>query len=311
MKTLREACASGEFLLTAECVPPKGSDISRFSEQGQRLLGKVHAVNVNDNPAAIMHASPLALSKVLLEMGHDPICQITGRDRNRLAIQSDLLGLQILGIRNVLCLRGDDVTVGNQKETKPVFDLASVGILKTVTDLNQGRDLGGHPLEGATDLFAGAAVSPLSDFSGPGLIQFKNKVEAGARFLQTQAVFDPEPFKQFMEMARQSSVKVIAGVLFLRSVKMAEYVNAHIPGIRVPDHFIERLARAGKEGAVAAGIDITLEVITSVRGLCDGVHLMAIGAEEQIPTILERAGLTDSGKGFLGGADRAVAGGSR
>lgn len=301
MKTLKEACASGEFILTAECLPPKGSDITRFSEVAGRLLGKVHAVNVNDNPAAILHASPWALSKVLLEMGHDPICQITARDRNRLAIQSDLLGLQILGVRNVLCLRGDDVGVGNQKEAKPVFDLDSLGLLKAVADLNEGKDLAGHLIDGATALLAGAAAAPDRDGAGPGLAQFKKKVAAGARFFQTQAVFDPDSFARFMEQARAFDVKIIAGILFLRSSKMARYVNEQIPGISVPERFMKKLDAAGKEGAMEAGIEIALEVIAAVRGMCDGLHLMAIGAEEQIPTILERAGLVESPRRSLAG----------
>lgn len=296
MKTLREALDSGEFILTAECLPPRGTDISAFCDHAGRVLGKVHAVNVNDNPAATLHASPLALSKVLLDMGHDPICQITGRDRNRLAIQSDLLGLQILGIRNVLCLTGDDITVGDQKEGKAVFDLESTEIVEVVAGLNAGRDLSGRPIEGATSLLPGAAISPEDAPLEPALIQFKRKIEAGARFFQTQAIFNPDRFERFMEQARKFNVKIIAGVLLLRSLKMAHYVTQHLPGIRVPERFLQKLTRAGKEGELQAGIEIAVGLIEAIRRKCDGIHLMAIGAEEQIPVVLEGAGLLPPGE---------------
>lgn len=297
MKTLRDALESGEFILTAECLPPKGTDIAEFCNHAQRLLGKVHAVNVNDNPAATLHASPLALSKVLLDMGHDPICQITGRDRNRLAIQSDLLGLHILDIRNVLCLTGDDITLGNQKEGKAVFDLESVEILQVVRSLNEGKEMTGKPIQGATALLPGAAVSPEAEPLEPALMQFGKKIEAGARFFQTQAIFQPDRFERFMAQARKSNVNILAGVLLLRSLKMARYVTEHL-GIRVPERFVQKLERAGKEGELEAGIEIALGLIEAIRRKCDGIHLMAIGAEEQIPVILERAGLLPKGPGL-------------
>ena len=291
MKRLREACEAGDFLITAESPPPKGTDMARFTERAGRLLGKVHALNVTDNQAAVMRASSLAVSKILLDLGHDPVYQITGRDRNRLAIQSDLLGAHILGIRNVLCLTGDYVTVGNQKETKPVFDLESVQIFKVLAGLNAGRDMAGHPLKGATDLFPGGTATPESNPLEPLLIKFQKKIMAGARFFQTQAVFSPDRFFRFMAFARRFDVKILAGILLLRSERMARYVTRNIPGIRVPDEMIRKLARAGKEGALEAGIEIAVETIKAVRGMCDGVHIMAINAEDQIPVILERAGL--------------------
>lgn len=291
MKTLKEACESGEFIITAECPPPKGADVGPFSERAVKLLGKVHAINVTDNQAAVMRASSLAVSKVLLDLGHDPVYQITGRDRNRLAIQSDLLGAQILGIRNVLCLTGDYVTVGDQKETKPVFDLESVQIFKVVAGLNEGKDMVGNSIKGATSLFPGGTATPETDPIEPLLIKFQKKVTAGARFFQTQAVFNPDRFERFMEHARKFDVKIIAGILLLRSAKMANYVTKNIPGINVPPVLIEKLERAGKEGGIEAGLEIAVGTIEAIRKMCDGVHIMAIGAEEQIPVILERAGL--------------------
>lgn len=291
MKRLKEACASGDFIITAESPPPKGTDLGKFIERAKRLLGMVHALNVTDNQAAVMRASSLAISKILLDLGHDPVYQITGRDRNRLAIQSDLIGAHILGIRNVLCLTGDYVTVGNQKETKPVFDLESVQIFKVLAGLNEGRDMVGNPLKGSTAFFPGGTATPETDPLEPLLIKFQKKVMAGARFFQTQAVFNPDLFKRFMVFARQFDVKIIAGILLLRSEGMARYVTRNIPGIRVPGGMLQKLSRAGKAGALEAGLEIAVNTISSVRDMCDGVHIMAINAEDQIPVILERAGL--------------------
>ena len=291
MKRLKEACESGDFLITAESPPPKGTELGKFIERAKRLRGMVHALNVTDNQAAVMRASSLAVSKILLDLGHDPVFQITGRDRNRLAIQSDLIGAHILGIRNVLCLTGDYVTVGNQKETKPVFDLESVQIFKVLADLNEGRDMVGNLLKGSTSLFPGGTATPETDPLEPLLIKFQKKVMVGARFFQTQAVFNPDLFKRFMGFARQFDVKIIAGILLLRSERMARYVTANIPGIRVPDGMIRKLAHAGKEGALETGLEIAVNTIASIQDMCDGVHIMAISAEDQIPVILERAGL--------------------
>lgn len=294
MLNLREACEAGEFIITAESPPPKGTDIGLFKKRAEGLLGKVHALNVTDNQAAIMRSASLAVSKVLLDMGHDPVYQITGRDRNRLAIQSDLLGAQILGIRNVLCLTGDYVTVGNQKESKPVFDLESVQILKVVQDLNAGQDMVGNTLKGGTTLLAGGVAMPETHPIAPMMIKFQKKIIAGARFFQTQAVFNPDRFKYFMDFARQFDVKIFVGILLLRSERMASFVANHIPGINVPDQLIRKLSRAGSEGALEAGIEIAVNTIEAVRDMCDGVHIMAIGAEKQIPVIIEAAGLLSS-----------------
>jgi len=292
MNRVMAACQSGKFVVTAELSPPKGTDMTLFLARAKTLLGRVHGVNVTDNQAAFMRASSLAVSKILLDMGHDPIYQITGRDRNRLGIQSDLLGAHILGIRNVLCLTGDYVTVGNQKEAKPVFDLESVQMFRLVSDLNEGRDMEGHPLNGATSLFAGGTVTPETDPLPPLLMKFQKKVMAGAKFFQTQAIYNPDRFKQFMEFAKKFDVKILAGILLLRSAKMAKHVTQNIPGIKVPEQLILDLEAAGPDGELSSGIDIAVRTIDAVRNLCDGVHIMAIGAEEQVPVILERAGLT-------------------
>lgn len=289
MKKFKDALEAGEFVITAECGPPKGTDISELKEHAKHLLGKVHALNVTDNQSSVMRAGSLAISKVLLDMGHDPIYQITCRDRNRLAIQSDLLSAQILGIRNVLCLTGDSVTVGDHKGAKAVFDLESVQLLKVVESLNSGKDMAGNDLKGSTNLFPGAVVTPEANPVEPQLMKFSKKMRAGARFFQTQAIYDTEKFKTFMDYARKFDTKILAGILLLKSAGMANFLNANVPGITVPQHLIDELKAAGKEKALDCGIDIAARQVRELKGVCDGVHVMAIGLEDKVPEILKRA----------------------
>ena len=291
MKRFKEALEAGDFVITAECGPPKGTDISELKEHAKHLLGKVHALNVTDNQSSVMRAGSLSISKVLLDMGHDPIYQLTCRDRNRLAIQSDLLSAHILGIRNVLCLTGDSISVGDHKGAKAVFDLESVQLLKLVETMNNGKDMAGNDLKGETDLFAGAVVTPEANPVEPQLIKFSKKVRVGARFFQTQAIYDIEKFKTFMEYARKFDTKILAGILLLRSAGMANFLNANVPGITVPQHLIDELKSAGKEKALDCGMDIAARQIRELKGICDGVHVMAIGLEDKVPEILKRAGV--------------------
>ena len=290
MKRFKEALEAGDFVITAECGPPKGTDISELKEHAKHLLGKVHALNVTDNQSSVMRAGSLAISKVLLDMGHDPIYQLTCRDRNRLAIQSDLLSAHILGIRNVLCLTGDSISVGDHKGAKAVFDLESVQLLKLVDTMNNGKDMAGNDLKGATDLFTGAVVTPEANPVEPQLIKFSKKVRVGAKFFQTQAIYDIEKFKTFMEYARKFDTKILAGILLLRSAGMANFLNANVPGITVPQHLIDELKAAGKEKALDCGMDIAARQIRELKSICDGVHIMAIGLEDKVPEILKRAG---------------------
>lgn len=290
MKKFKEALESGEFVITAECGPPKGTDIRELKGHAEHLLGRVHALNVTDNQSSVMRAGSLAISKVLLDMGHDPIYQLTCRDRNRLAIQSDLLSAHILGIRNVLCLTGDGVTVGDHKGAKAVFDLESVQLLRVVESLNNGKDMGGSDLKGATSLFPGAVVTPEANPVRPQLMKFEKKIRAGAKFFQTQAIYDIEKFKGFMDHARKFDTKILAGILLLKSAGMANFLNANVPGITVPQHLIDEIKAAGKEKALDCGIDIAARQIRELKGVCDGVHIMAIGLEDKVPEILRRAG---------------------
>ncbi|MFQ5991235.1 MAG: methylenetetrahydrofolate reductase [Nitrospiraceae bacterium] len=288
---LAEALTDSRFVITVEYNPPKGTDVSGLLENAKRLVGRVHGVNITDNTAAVMRASSLSVCRLLHEMGHDPVMQMTCRDRNRLAIQSDLLGAHLLGIRNVLCLTGDYPTVGDHKDAKPVYDLDSIQIMQLVKSLNSAKDLVGNKLEGATSFMIGAAVTPEADPAGPMLVKFETKVNAGAQFFQTQAIYQPEKFAGFMQQVRKFKVKVLAGILVLRSARMAEFLNANIPGIAVPDEMIAELRAAGPNRERDAGVEIAVRTIKAVQPHADGVHIMAIRAVDRLPEILTKAGL--------------------
>ena len=291
LRRLREVLESGQFATTVEYNPPKGTNVSSIMDNAKALLGKVHGVNVTDNTAAILRAGSMSVWRLLYEMGHDPVMQMTCRDRNRLAIQSDLMSAHILGIRNMLCLTGDYPTVGDHKDAKPVYDLDSIGIMQVIHSLNQGKDLTGHKLNGLTDLYIGAAVTPEQDPRGPMLAKFEAKVNAGTKFFQTQAFYDVEKFKSFMKAVRKFPVKVLAGILVLRSAKMAEFMNANIPGVDVPQDIIDELKAAGDERALDVGVQIAVRTIQAVRAHCDGVHIMAIKAVDRLPEIIHKAEL--------------------
>jgi len=291
--TFQEGLDSGRFVVTAEIGPPKGTDIKEMIHHMELLRGKVDAVNVTDNQSAVMRMCPLAVCRLAIENGLEPILQMTCRDRNRLAIQSDLLGAFALGIRNILCMTGDHVSAGDHKGAKPVYDVESVQLLKIVDSLNNGKDMAGNELKGQTNFFQGAVVTPEADPLEPQLIKFGKKIKAGARFFQTQAIYDIERFKDFMKHARRFPVKILAGFVVLKSAAMAGFLNKNVPGIRVPHELIDELKTAGKEKALDTGLNIAARHIRQLKdeGICDGVHIMAIGMEDKVPVILERAGL--------------------
>lgn len=285
---LREAFESEEFVLTAEVGPPKGTDVREMLEAAEALKGRVHGVNVTDNQSAVMRLSPVVACHLLKEKGLEPILQLTCRDRNRIALQSELLGAAALGIDNVLSLTGDHVSLGDHKEAKGVFDIESVQLLQAIDLLNQGKDMAGNDLDGATDFYAGAVVTPEADPLEPQLIKFKKKVAAGAKFFQTQAVYDLDKFASFMEKARAYPVKILAGILLLKSAGMARYLNKNVAGVFVPEPLIEELK--GATDQAAKGTEIAARQIKELVGVCDGAHIMAIGAEEKVPEILDKAG---------------------
>jgi methylenetetrahydrofolate reductase (NADPH) len=289
----RDVLNSGKFVVTAEIGPPKGTDIHDMLHHIELLKGKIDAANVTDNQSAVMRICSMAVCKIALENGLEPILQMTCRDRNRIGLQSDLLGAHVLGIRNVLCMTGDYVTAGDHKEAKPVYDVESVQLLRIVDILNKGKDISGNELKGSTDFLQGAVVTPEANPLEPQMMKFEKKVIAGARFFQTQAIYDIEAFKGFMKSARQFSAKILAGIVVLKSSGMANFMNKNVPGIRVPQGLIDELKAAGKEKALNTGLNIAARHIRQLKEekICDGVHIMAIGMEDKIPVIMERAGL--------------------
>ncbi|OAA91415.1 methylenetetrahydrofolate reductase [Clostridium ljungdahlii] len=293
MSLLKEAFEKGEFAITAEMAPPKGTDLSHLIECAKKIKGRVQGVNVTDFQSATLKATSLATCKVLKDAGLEPVFQITGRDRNRIAIQGELLSAGVFGIENVLALTGDYTATGDHPGAKPVYDLDSVGILQVASILNGGKDMGGTELKGKPDFFLGACVTPRYDPLELQVIKMKKKIKAGAKFFQTQAVYDMETLKKFKEETKAQGVdaKVMVGIIPLKSAGMAKYMNKNVPGIFVPDELIDRMKNA--EDKVQEGIKIAGEFIKTVKesGLCDGVHIMAIGAEENVPLILDEAGL--------------------
>ena len=284
MSQLQQQLLAGRFVVTAEIAPPKGCDIACALRKARQLHG-VTAINVTDNQGANMRLSPLALAGLLVREGFEPILQLTCRDRNRMALQADLLGAAALGVENLLLLSGDHARFGDHPQAKAVFDLDSVQLLQVADGLTRGRDMADKPLAGAPVFFAGAAVTPEAEPFELMFQKYRKKVANGARFFQTQAVFDAEKLQSFMTAARPLGVPVLLGVLLLKSVAMARFLNAHIPGVRVPEAVIARLERAAD--AREEGVAIARELVAAARAECQGVHLMTLGAEERIPEILQ------------------------
>jgi len=284
---------SGKFIMTSEIGPPKGTNIEKMHHHIDILKDKVDAINVTDHQSSVMRFPSIGGCLAIEERGGEPILQMTCRDRNRLALQAELLFAYVRGIRNVLCLTGDAVPVGDHKEAKGVFDLDSVQLLRAIQTMESGKDLGGNDLDGKVEFCAGAIVTPEANPIEPQLIKFEKKVEAGAEFFQTQAVYDLDKFTRFMQLARRFPVKVLAGIVLLSSAKMAKYMTENVPGIFVPQHLIDELANAPKGTALNKGIEIAGRMIATLKkeAICDGVHIMAIGKEEVVPDILTAAGI--------------------
>ena len=234
----KQLLSSGKFIITSEVSPPKGTNIEKMLHHIDLLKDKVDALNVTDHQSSVMHFPSLGGCQIIKERGGEPVLQMTCRDRNRIALQADLLLAYTKGIRNVLCLTGDAVVVGDHKEAKGVFDLDSVQLLRTIRQMELGKDLGGNDLDGTVKFCIGAIVTPEARPIEPQLIKFENKVEAGAKFFQTQAIYDLDNFAKFMENARQFPVKILAGVVLLSSARMAKYMAENVPGIFVPQYLI-------------------------------------------------------------------------
>jgi methylenetetrahydrofolate reductase (NADPH) len=289
----KEALDSGKFLITSEVAPPKGTNLEKMFHHIEILKDKVDALNITDHQSSVMRYPSLGGCLAIKERGGEAIMQMTCRDRNRIALEAELLFAYSRGIRNVLCLTGDAVPVGDHKEAMGVFDLDSLQLLKTIRQLESGEDLGGNKLDGAVEFCAGAIVTPEARPIEPQLIKFEKKVEAGAEFFQTQAIYDLENFANFMVHARKLKAKILAGIVLLSSARMAKYMTENVPGIFVPQNLIDEMSDVPKEARLAKGIEIAGRTIAALKkeNLCDGVHIMAIGREEAVPDILAAAGL--------------------
>jgi len=286
MSLLSEKLNSGQRVITAEITPPKGAGIKKLLRNAELLRPHVDAINITDCQRALVRMSSLAAAKVLLEQGIEPVYQLTCRDRNTIALQADLMGASALGIPNLLCLTGDPVKVGDSPNSRSVFELESVGLLNLVGKLQQGRDLHGNKMNAPTKFFVGAVVNPTLQNEKSQLHRMEKKLEAGAKFFQTQACYDLDEFHSFLKEARKFQTKTIGGVLILHSLELALYINDHIPGIRIPEPVVQRFREASD--AMEVGLDFAAETMIKIEALCDGFHLMSIRAEELIPKALER-----------------------
>jgi len=286
---IAELAKSGKFVVTAEVGPPKGVDIEELLHDAELMRGRVDAINVTDQQSSVMRLGSLATCRLLKEKGLEPVFQTTCRDRNRIALQSDLLSAYVLGIENVLCLTGDFVALGDHPQAKPVFDLDSVSLLLAARELERGHDLTGNELKGAPHFCLGAVVTPGADPLEPQLIKMEKKVKVGAQFFQTQAVYEPEKFEEFMKAVAYLNVPVLVGIVMLRSAGMARFMNKNVAGVHVPDSLIEEMDQT--ENRAQKSVEIAARLIKEMKPMCQGVHIMAIGWEKKVPEVLDAAGL--------------------
>ena len=291
MSTLKHALEEAVFVVTGEVGPPKGVDLEECLDSIEKIAGHVAAVNVTDLQSAVMRIGSLAVCAKLVERGIEPVFQLTCRDRNRLALQSDLLSAWSLGIENVLCITGDHPVLGDHIEAKPVYDLDSVQLLKAASSLNNGLDMTGHELEGKPELFLGAVVTPEADIPELQILKMEKKIEAGAQFFQTQAVYDVPQFESFMNRVQGFNVPVLAGLVVLKSSGMARYMNENVAGVKVPESIIQEMEETAKGDRKKKAVEITARIIRQVKPFCQGVHIMPLGWDELIPDIVSNSEL--------------------
>ncbi len=295
---LERILGKGEFAVTSECGPPRGADPNVIRRKGELLKGYVDAVNVTDNQTSVVRMSSVASCILLKEMGFEPILQMVCRDRNRIALQSDILGAAALGINNILCLSGDHQRFGDHSRAKNVFDIDSIQLIQTIKWMcDEGKFLSGEELKGVPKLFIGAAANPFADPFEIRVPRLAKKVNAGVQFIQTQCIYNLDKFEQWMAMVRDRGlherVHILAGVTPFKSVGMARYMKNMVPGMDVPDELIERLKGVDKENQAEEGIKICVESIQTLKNVegVHGVHIMAIEWEEKVPEIVKRANL--------------------
>jgi 5,10-methylenetetrahydrofolate reductase len=295
---LQESLQSGKFTITGEIGPPKGINVEPALEEAvEYLKDTVVAINVTDIQTAVMRAGSLALCILLKERGMEPILQMVCRDRNRLALQSDLLNAAIFGIENVLSITGDHVVMGDHREAKPVFDLDSVSLLNAMVTLENGTDLGRtvkgelNTLDGVPQFFKGCVVAPCAEEVDPQVVKLEKKVASGAQFVQTQAVYDPAAFEMFIKKVEHLKVPILVGIVVLKGAGMAKYMNKNVPGVHVPDTLVDRLASAPKEDVTKVSVEISGELIHQMKDMCQGAHIMPLGWDKYVPDIIGAAKL--------------------
>jgi len=293
MGNFEESVRAGKFVVTGEIGPPKGIDTADMMREVGQLKGLVAAINVTDNQSSVMRLGSLAVCSKLLAEGIEPVYQLTCRDRNRIALQSDLLSAAYLGVKNVLILTGDHVSLGDHKGAKPVFDLDSVNLLRAATSLEAGEDLAGNKLVGPPKFFKGCVVTPCTDLMELQLLKLEKKIEAGAEFIQTQAVYDPKTLESFMAEVRRRGIKapVLAGIVVLKSAAMAKFMNENVAGVTVPDGLIKEMAAAPKEARKQKSAEIAARLIKDMAPMCQGIHMMTLGWTDIVGSILEQAGV--------------------
>jgi len=301
MKTfsrLHEKLSQGQFAVTGECGPPRGANKEVIDKKINLLNGYVDAVNVTDNQTAIVRMSSIAASVHLVAAGLEPVMQMVVRDRNRIAIQSDIMGAYSLGIRNILCLSGDHQKFGSQPDAMNVFDIDSMNLIRTVRDMREtGKDMSGFDLDVAPQMFIGAAANPFADPFEYRVIRLAKKIDAGADFIQTQCIYNMDRFKEWIRLSREQGltekVYILGGVTPLRSAGMARYMKNKVAGMDIPDEIIKRMDGVDKKSQAQEGIKICLETIEDLKELkgVSGVHIMAIEWEEAVGKIVKQAGL--------------------
>jgi methylenetetrahydrofolate reductase (NADH) len=290
--TLAAKIAAKRFVVTGEVTPPKGTDLSKLFATGELLRGSVDALNVTESPRARMAMDPRAVGKLLQDRGVEVIVQVTSRDRNRIAVQSDLLGAAALGLRNFVFMGGDSPAGGDHPDAKPVFDLTASGLLAAAEALRNGKDYAGNALHGTPDLYLGATANPGAPKFDAEVENTRRKIDAGARLLQTQAVYHGDQLKRFIDAVKPDGVAVLAGIIPLKSEKSGPWLNANLPGVVVPEDMLEAMEQAAKAGNTRErGIELAARVVREMRDICQGVHIMAIGGEAEVPEILRQSGV--------------------
>ena len=288
--TFKEKLLAGKFVVTSEIGPPKGIETHKLLEDAELIRGRIDGINVTDLQSSVMRLGSLSVSSLLKQKGFEPIFQMTCRDRNRLALQSDLLSAAALGIENVLILTGDHTTMGDHPEAKPVFDLDSVQLLQVAKKIESGIDMKGNKLEGAFPKFClGAVVNPGADPLEPQILKMEKKIEAGAQFFQTQAIYDIKIFENFLSKTEHLKVPILGGIVLLKSAGMARFMNKNVAGVSVPDNLIKEMEET--KDKVAQSVDIASRLIKELKSICQGIHIMPIGWDKVVPRVLDASGL--------------------